>query len=87
MSLNKNLVQFRQLGRVKTKTGLSLDSWGTFAAHFANIRRTRATLFTKFAGHFLHIKLHLIVASYQDGHGDFDYDDEESDIAISSDEE
>ena len=28
----------------------------TFAAHFANIRRTRAALFTKFAAHLPHIK-------------------------------
>ena len=31
----------------------------TFAAHLANIRRTRAELFTKFAAHLPHIKLSL----------------------------
>ena len=45
---------FKQLST--TKNYLIEKIRHTFSAHFANIRRTRAALFTKFAAHLPHIK-------------------------------
>ena len=47
-------VIFKQLST--TKNDLIEKICRTFSAHFANIRRTRAALFTKFAAHLPHIK-------------------------------
>ena len=54
MKAEANEVIFKQLSA--TKNYLIKNIRRTFSAHFANIRRTRAALFTKFAAHLPHIK-------------------------------